>query len=89
MSRTCVRLLVLLALALVAAAPSLGAQSVFDSELRLAPQFMQYKIKAPSNETISELAVPVFVSIPFGSRFTLRRGHLVRARAGDDGQHAE
>jgi hypothetical protein len=62
-----------LALALVAG-PALGAQSIFDSELRLAPQFMQYQIKAPSNETISELAVPVFVSIPFGSQFTFDIG---------------
>ena len=62
-----------LALALVAG-PALGAQSIFDSELRLAPQFMQYQIKAPSNETISELAVPVFVSIPFGSQFTFDVG---------------
>ena len=58
----------------LAAAPALGAQSIFDSELRLAPQFMQYQLKAPSNETISELAVPVFVSMPFGSQFTFDVG---------------
>ena len=63
-------------------APALGAQSVFDSELRLAPQFVQYQIKAPTNETISEFAVPVFVSIPFGSRFTFDVGtSYARARA--------
>ncbi len=70
---TRMRRLAPLALALVAA-PSLGAQSIFDSELRLAPQFMQYQIQAPSNETISEIAVPVFVSMPFGSQFTLDFG---------------
>ena len=70
---TTMRTFVPLALALVAG-PALGAQSIFDSELRLAPQFMQYQIKAPSNETISELAVPVFVSIPFGSQFTFDVG---------------
>ncbi|MES2178466.1 MAG: hypothetical protein V4550_11460 [Gemmatimonadota bacterium] len=65
----------LLSVALVAAlAPTLGAQSVFDSELRFAPQFLQYQIHAPSNETISQLAVPIFVTIPFGSRFTLDVG---------------
>jgi hypothetical protein len=65
----------LLPLALAAVvAPSLGAQSVFDSELRLAPQYIQYKIKAPNDETISELAIPVFVTIPFGSRFTFDVG---------------
>jgi hypothetical protein len=62
-----------LALALTAG-PALGAQSIFDSELRLAPQFMQYQIKAPSSETISELAVPVFVTMPFGSQFTFDVG---------------
>ena len=67
------RTLLPLALATVVA-PTLSAQSVFDSELRLAPQFMQYQIKSPSNETISELAVPVFVSIPFGPRFTFDVG---------------
>ena len=54
--------------------PTLGAQSVFDSQLRFAPQFIQYRIKSPANETISELAVPVFVSIPFGSSFTFDVG---------------
>lgn len=61
-------------LALTIAAPVLGAQSVFDSELRLAPQFVQYEIKGPSNEKISEFALPVFVSIPFGSQFTFDVG---------------
>ncbi len=70
---THMRRLVPLALALVVA-PALDAQSIFDSELRFAPQFIQYKIKTPSSETISELAVPVFVSIPFGSRFTFDVG---------------
>lgn len=72
MSATMRRLLPLALAAL--AAPSAGAQSVFDSELRFAPQFLQYQIKSPTNETISELAVPVFVSIPFGSRFTFDVG---------------
>jgi len=67
------RCLLPLALAAVVA-PSLGAQSIFDSELRLAPQFMQYSIKKPNDEKISELAIPVFVSIPFGSRFTFDVG---------------
>ncbi|MEO7769808.1 MAG: hypothetical protein ABIX19_02190 [Gemmatimonadaceae bacterium] len=72
----------LLPLALAAViAPSVSAQSVFDSELRLAPQFVQYEIKAPNNEKISELAIPVFVSIPFGSRFTFDVGtSYARAR---------
>jgi hypothetical protein len=77
---TRMRTLVSLALAGMMA-PALGAQSVFDSELRLAPQFIQYQIKSPSNQTISELAVPVYVVIPFGSRFTFDVGtSYARAR---------
>lgn len=57
----------------LASAPA-RAQSVFDGELRLAPQFMRYELKAPTNETISQLAVPVFVSIPVGTRFTFDIG---------------
>ncbi len=69
-----------LAIAVLAVTPA-GAQSVFDSELRLAPQFVQYRIGSPNNETISELAVPVFLSIPFGSRFTFDVGtSYARAR---------
>lgn len=61
--------------------PTLQAQSIFDSELRLVPQFIQYQLKAPANETISELAVPVFVSMPFGSSFTFDVGtSYTRAR---------
>ena len=75
-----IRKLLPVALAAVLA-PTLGAQSVFDTELRLAPQFIQYQFKSPSNETISEIAVPVFVSIPFGSRFTFDVGtSYARAR---------
>ena len=65
----------------VVAIPTLRAQSIFDSELRLAPQFIQYQLKSPVNETISELAVPVFVSMPFGSSFTFDVGtSYTRAR---------
>jgi|GEM_PF-547256 len=72
-------LLLPFALAMVTA--SLQAQSIFDSELRLAPQFIQYQLKSPVNETISELAVPVFVSMPFGSSFTFDVGtSYTRAR---------
>jgi hypothetical protein len=75
-----IRTLLPLAIAALAATTA-GAQSVFDSELRLAPQFVQYKIGSPSNETISELAVPVFLTIPFGSRLTIDVGtSYARAR---------
>jgi hypothetical protein len=80
MSSSMRTLLLPFALAVVVT-PSLRAQSIFDSELRLAPQFIQYQLKAPTNETISELAVPVFVSMPFGSSFTFDVGtSYTRAR---------
>lgn len=55
-------------LALACVAPTLGAQSIFDIGARVAPQFHSYKIEAPSNITISEFALPVFVSIPVTPR---------------------
>src|SRR5258708_33001949 len=78
-------------LALVAiAAPALGAQSIFDSELRLAPQFIQYQFKSPSNETVSELAVPVFVRIPLGSSLNVDVGtSYARARSVTGGTVSE
>ena len=50
------------------------AQSVLDGELRLAPQFVQFQVHAPADETISELAIPIFVTIPVSSRLTFDVG---------------
>jgi hypothetical protein len=67
--------LVTVALGLVAAAHApLHAQSLGDAEARLAPQWVQYRVHAPASETISELAIPVFVTIPAGSRLTVDVG---------------
>ena len=55
-------------------APVAHAQSIFDGEVRLAPQFQQYHLSSPSNETISQLAIPVFVTFPLGSSFTMDIG---------------
>ena len=52
-----------LAWAALIAAP-LGAQSAYDSNFRGAPQYVQYQLKSPISETISEFAVPIFVVIP-------------------------
>ncbi len=51
-----------------------GAQGVFDGELRLAPQFLQYRLAEPANATISQLAIPLFVSFPAGERLTFDIG---------------
>jgi hypothetical protein len=50
------------------------AQSVFDTELRVAPQFLQYRFAAPASETISQLAIPVFVTIPMSERLSFDVG---------------
>jgi hypothetical protein len=61
-------------LALIGAAPPARSQSLLDAELRLAPQYVQYRVRAPADETISELALPVFVTIPAGDRFSVDVG---------------
>jgi hypothetical protein len=50
------------------------AQSVFDGELRLAPQYLRYRLAEPGTATISQLAVPLFVSVPLGERVTVDVG---------------
>ncbi|HEX4468859.1 MAG TPA: hypothetical protein VH080_04955, partial [Gemmatimonadaceae bacterium] len=55
------------------AAP-VAAQSIFDSNLRAAPQFVQYQIKSPVNETISEFTLPIFIVIPVSSSFNFDVG---------------
>src|SRR5919198_903909 len=52
----------------------LAAQSVFDTNVRAAPQFLTYQIKAPVNETISEFATPIFIVIPVTSTLTFDVG---------------
>jgi hypothetical protein len=76
--------------ALALAASGARAQSVLDAELRFAPQFVQYQVHAPAHETISELAVPVFVTIPAGSRLTFDVGTAyARARVTTGAERSE
>jgi hypothetical protein len=60
--------------ALLTAVPSARGQALLDAEVRVAPQYVQYRVRAPADETIAELAVPVFVTIPAGSRLSLDVG---------------
>ena len=53
-----------LALLLATAPTILPAQSFWDSQLRIGPQFYSYDIKAPINEKISQVAFPMFVVVP-------------------------
>jgi hypothetical protein len=57
-----------------AAASIARAQSLFDAEARLAPQYVSYQVHEPGDETIAELAIPIFVSVPIGSRLSLDVG---------------
>ena len=60
-------LLALLALCSIGPRPIARAQSLFDAELRIAPQYVLYQVHAPADETIAELAIPIFVTVPAGS----------------------
>src|SRR4051812_27751211 len=64
----------LLSLIALLAPAALGAQSILDIGVRMAPQFHSYKIDSPTNTTISEFAVPVFVIVPITSSFSFDVG---------------
>src|SRR5689334_5536054 len=79
-----------LVLALAAATPPAAAQTVFDSNLRTAPQFVQYRVAAPVNETISEFTTPIFVVIPVSSTFNFDVGSAYAwARVSPNGSNTE
>ena len=48
-------------------APPVLAQSISNSDVRLAPQIVEYRLRAPIGETITEFAVPIFVVVPVSS----------------------
>ena len=50
------------------------AQSIFDASVRAGPQFVQYRLSAPVNETVSELTIPIFVVVPVRQRLTVDVG---------------
>ena len=52
------------ALALIASASTVHAQSWRESSVRIAPQSYSYSIKTPINEKVSEFAFPIFVMVP-------------------------
>ena len=57
-----------------AASSTARAQSLFDVEARLAPQYVSYQVHEPADETIAELAIPIFVSGPVGSHLSFDVG---------------
>ena len=73
-----------------ALASSLGAQSVFDTSLRGAPQYVEYRLQSPIEETISEFAIPIFVVIPATPRLNFDVGTAYTwARVQPNGADAE
>lgn len=61
--------------------PVLGAQSISDAGARLAPQFHEYTIRAPSDTKISEFSLPLFALVPITPSFSIDVGtSFARAR---------
>ncbi len=71
---TTLRTRFLLPLLLLGVAGPLAAQGVWDTSARLGPQVVQYDIKAPINEKITEYAVPIYVLVPFTDAFSVDVG---------------
>jgi hypothetical protein len=78
------------ALAGLALASTAGAQSLNDAEYRLAPQWTQYRIDSPVDVTVSELAIPLFVSLPVGTRTSVDIGTAyARAHVTSGAEHSD
>jgi hypothetical protein len=60
----------LIPLILAVGATAADAQGILNSAVRSGPIFARYRIESPVGVEISELAVPVAVSVPLGSRMT-------------------
>jgi hypothetical protein len=66
------------------------AQSLFDAEARLAPQYVQYQVHAPADETIAELAIPVYAAFSAGTHLSFDIGTAyARARVTSGATHSE
>jgi hypothetical protein len=66
------------------------AQTIYDSNVRAAPQFVQYRLAAPINETISEFTTPIFVVIPVSPSLNLDVGTAYAwARVSPNGSNTE
>jgi hypothetical protein len=63
-----------LPLALLVSAGALPAQSIWDTSLRLAPQYQSYDVKAPFNEKISQVSFPLFATVPLMPSLTVDIG---------------
>ena len=61
------------ALTLVASTTA-GAQASEGMRVQAGPQVVQYRLAAPLDETVTEIAVPLFTVVPIGPRFTVDIG---------------
>ena len=67
-----------------------AAQTIYDANVRAAPQFVQYRLAAPINETISEFTTPIFVVIPVSPTLNFDVGTAYAwARVAPNGSSAE
>ncbi|MFL5619919.1 MAG: hypothetical protein ACJ79A_16180 [Gemmatimonadaceae bacterium] len=58
--------------------------------MRLAPQYVSYQVHSPADETIAELAIPLFVTLPAGSRLSFDIGTAyARARVTSGASRSE
>jgi len=62
------------AIGLALAASPLSAQGIGDSQVRFGPQFVSYSFSAPVNEKITQLAIPIFTSVPILRSLTIDVG---------------
>ncbi len=60
--------------ALLAGPQLLRAQGVWETSARLGPQVVQYDLKAPISEKITEFAVPIYVLVPISEAFSVDLG---------------
>lgn len=67
-----------------------AAQTIYDSNVRTAPQFVQYRLTAPINETISEFTTPIFVVVPVSPTLNFDIGTAYAwARVAPNGSNTE
>jgi hypothetical protein len=72
---------VALSLALPGRAGAQGLGPLRDAALRTAPQYVRYRLGGPLDETLSQLAVPVFVTVPLGRALTIDAGSAFASSA--------
>lgn len=69
------RRLIIASLATVAGAAAPAGAQLFDgAQLQAGPQLVQYRIKAPIEETVTEFTVPIYAAVPLGRALSIDVG---------------